>query len=94
MKKTAFRNDGVAKVTGRALYTDDLKMPGMLHAVPVYSELPRAKLLSIDPAKTLEQPGVVAVFTAKDIPGNVRFGQIIKDYPTLADEDINSTGDV
>ncbi len=94
MKKTAFRNDGVAKVTGRALYTDDLKMPGMLHAVPVYSELPRARLVSIDPAKTLEQPGVVAVFTAKDIPGNVRFGQIIKDYPTLADENVNSTGDV
>ncbi|MBW6514584.1 MAG: molybdopterin-dependent oxidoreductase, partial [Candidatus Syntrophosphaera sp.] len=94
MNKPAFRNDGLAKVTGRALYTDDLKLPGMLHAVPVYSDLPRAKLLSLDASEALKQEGVVAVFTAQDIPGNVRFGQIIKDYPTLAGEDINSTGDV
>ncbi len=94
MDKPAFRNDALAKVTGRARYTDDLKLPGMLHAVPVYSELPRAKLVSIDASEALKQPGVVAVFTAKDIPGNQRFGQIIRDYPTLAGEDINSTGDV
>jgi len=94
MAREAFRNDGRAKVTGRALYTDDLKMPGMLHAVPVYSDLPRAGLIGIDASAALAHTGVVAVFTAKDIPGNIRFGQIIKDYPTLADEDINSTGDV
>ncbi len=92
--KPAFRNDGVAKVTGRARYTDDLSLPGMLHAVPVYSELPRAKLVSIDAAEALHLPGVVAVITAQDIPGSIKFGQIIKDYPTLADEDVNSTGDV
>lgn len=92
--KPAFRNDGVAKVTGRARYTDDLSLPGMLHAVPVYTKLPRAKLVSIDADEALQLPGVVAVITAQDIPGSIRFGQIIKDYPTLADEDINSTGDV
>ncbi|MDP2172151.1 MAG: xanthine dehydrogenase family protein molybdopterin-binding subunit [Candidatus Cloacimonadaceae bacterium] len=90
----AFRNDAIAKVTGRALYTDDLVMHGMLHAVPVYSDLPRARLLCIDASDALALPGVKAVFTAKDIPGSARFGQIIKDYPTLADKDINSTGDV
>ncbi|MCB5284621.1 MAG: xanthine dehydrogenase family protein molybdopterin-binding subunit [Candidatus Cloacimonetes bacterium] len=94
MNEPAWRNDAQAKVTGRARYTDDLKLPGLLHAVPIYSELPRARLLSIDAAEALKQPGVVAVFTAQDIPGNQRFGQIIKDYPTLAGEDINSTGDV
>jgi len=90
----AFRNDALAKVTGRALYTDDLTMPGMLHAVPVYSPEPRAILKGIDSSAVLKMPGVKAVFTYKDIPGSVRFGQIIKDYPTLADERINSTGDV
>ena len=90
----AFRNDSLAKVTGRALYTDDLTMPGMLHAVPVYSPEPRAILKGIDSSAVLKMPGVKAVFTYKDIPGSVRFGQIIKDYPTLADERINSTGDV
>lgn len=94
MDKPAFRNDALAKVTGRARYTDDLKLPGLLHAVPVYSELPRAKLLAIHTDEALSQPGVLTVITAKDIPGSVRFGQIIKDYPTLVDEDINSTGDV
>ncbi len=92
--KTAFRNDALAKVTGKALYTDDLTLPGLLHAVPVYSDLPRAKLVSVDASAALSQPGVVAVFTCRDIPGAIRFGQIIKDYPTLADERINSTGDV
>lgn len=90
----AYRNDGVAKVTGRARFTDDLTAPGMLHAVPVYSDLPRARLISIDASEALQQPGVLAVVTARDIPGAVRFGQIIKDCPTLVDEDINSTGDV
>lgn len=94
MDKPAFRNDARAKVTGWARYTDDLKLPGMLYAVPFYSELPRAKLISLDTSSALQMPGVVAVITAKDIPGNQRFGQIIKDYPTLAGVEINSTGDV
>lgn len=90
----AFRNDAYAKVTGQAIYTDDLKLHDMLYAVPVYSELPRAKLISLDGSAALKQSGVVAIITAKDIPGNIRYGQIIKDYPVLVDEDINSTGDV
>jgi CO/xanthine dehydrogenase Mo-binding subunit len=94
MTDKAYRNDALAKVTGRAMYTDDYILPGMLHAVPVYSDLPRAKLVSVDASEALKQSGVVAVFTYKDIPGSIRFGQIIKDYPTLADENVNSTGDV
>jgi CO/xanthine dehydrogenase Mo-binding subunit len=94
MDEKAFRNDALAKVTGRAMYTDDYTTPGMLHAVPVYSDLPRAKLLGVDSSAALQQLGVVAVFTYKDIPGNLRFGQIIRDNPTLVDENINSTGDV
>ena len=89
-----YRNDGVAKVTGQARYTDDLSAPGMLHAVPVYSELPRAKLVSIDASEALQQSGVLAVITARDIAGAVRFGQIIKDCTTGSDEKIDSAGDV
>lgn len=94
MPAGAYRNDATAKVTGKALYTDDIAMPAMLHAVPVYSDLPRARLISIDASEALLLPGVIAVFTHKDIPGNIRFGQIIRDYPTLVDDSVNSTGDV
>lgn len=90
----AFRNDAIAKVTGTAKYTDDYTMPQMLHAVPVYAPIASAKIVSINTKEALLQPGIVAVFTASDIPGNVYFGQIIKDYPTLASDRIRSTGDV
>ncbi|MDD2229512.1 MAG: xanthine dehydrogenase family protein molybdopterin-binding subunit [Candidatus Cloacimonetes bacterium] len=92
--KPAFRNDAYAKVTGIAKYTDDYAMPQMLHAVPVYAPVASADIISINCSQALLQEGVVAVFTAKDIPGNVKFGQIIKDYPTLVLDRIKSTGDV
>ncbi len=93
-KAKAFRNDAIAKVTGTAKYTDDYTMPQMLHAVPVFAPVASAKIVSINTQEALLQPGIVAVFTANDIPGNVYFGQIIKDYPTLASDRIRSTGDV
>lgn len=94
MDKTGWRNDAYAKVSGIAKYTDDYTMPQMLHAVPVYAPVSSANLVAIDASKALQQPGIIAVFTAKDIPGNVKFGQIIKDYPTLVLDRIKSTGDV
>jgi CO/xanthine dehydrogenase Mo-binding subunit len=90
----AWRNDAVAKVSGKAKYTDDYTLPGMLHAVPLHSPVASAKLLSIDFSEALKLPGVIAVYTARDIPGNIKFGQIIKDYPTLVSKRIRSTGDV
>ncbi|HQO18687.1 MAG TPA: dehydrogenase, partial [Candidatus Cloacimonas sp.] len=79
----AFRNDAVAKVTGKAKYTDDYKLPDMLYAVPVHSKVASAIIKTINYSKALNQKGVVAVYTAQDIPGNIKFGQIIKDCPTL-----------
>ena len=65
----AFRNDAVAKVTGRAKYTDDLKFHNMLHAIPVYTDYVHARINKIDITKAKEQPGVVKIITAKDILG-------------------------
>ncbi len=90
----AWRNDAVAKVSGKAKYTDDYILPGMLHAVPLHAPVPSARLISIDFSEALKLKGVAAVYTAKDIPGNIKFGQIIRDYPTLVDRRIRSTGDV
>ncbi|MBU1920217.1 dehydrogenase, partial [bacterium] len=90
----AWRNDAVAKVTGRAKYTDDLKFVGMLHAVPVYSDFVHAKLLKVDTDEAKQGAGVQCVLTAKDVPGTCKFGQIFKDYRMLIDDKIRFHGDV
>ncbi|MCB5265899.1 MAG: xanthine dehydrogenase family protein molybdopterin-binding subunit [Candidatus Cloacimonetes bacterium] len=92
--KPAFRNDAYAKVTGAAKYTDDYTLPRMLHAVPLHAQTASARVISIDCSLALQSPGVLRIILAEDIPGSIKFGQIIKDYPTLAHKRICSTGDV
>ena len=89
----AFRNDARAKVTGRAQFADDYVFPKMAHAVPVWSEHVRARILGIDPSGALAMPGVLAVLTSADVPGVKRFGQIDHDLPLLADEEIRFIGE-
>jgi CO/xanthine dehydrogenase Mo-binding subunit len=94
LKEKAWRNDAAAKVTGRIRFTDDIKLPGLLHAVPVYSDFVHARLLAIDTAASAKSRGVVRVITAKDVPGSNRCGQILKDLHVLADDKIRYHGDV
>ncbi len=89
-----WRNDGFAKVTGQAKFTDDLKFSNMLHAVPVYSDYVHAKIKSIRTSDAETSPGVIKIITANDIPGSNRLGQIIKDYHIFADDKIRYHGDV
>jgi CO/xanthine dehydrogenase Mo-binding subunit len=91
---SGWRNDAVAKVTGRTKYTDDIKVPNALHAVPVYADHVHAVLRGIDAAEALQAPGVVRVISAKDVPGANRQGQIVKDFRTFADDRIRCHGDV
>lgn len=93
-KRKAFRNDAYAKVTGRAKFTDDLKFFNMAHAVPVYSDYVHAENLEVDASRAEEQPGVLKVITARDVPGSVRFGQIEQDYYMFAESKIMWHGDV
>ena len=60
--------DTVAKATGTAIYTADLKLPGMLVGRVLRSPYPHAKILHIDKSKAEKIPGVRAIITAKDIP--------------------------
>jgi CO/xanthine dehydrogenase Mo-binding subunit len=94
MTDKAWRNDAEAKVTGRTRYTDDLKMPGLLHAVPVYTDHVHARLIGIDSRAAEKLPGVVRVITVRDVPGQNRAGQILKDLRILADDKIRYQGDV
>ncbi len=89
-----WRNDGVAKVTGKAKYADDIKLFDMLHCVPVYSNQIHAEIVEINTDSAQKSLGVVKVITAKDIPGVKKFGQIRKDYSLLADDKIRYEGDV
>lgn len=90
----AFRNDARAKVTGRAQYADDISLPGMAYAVPVYTRFVRARNVRVDASAALAASGVLAVLTADDIPGARRYGQIVADYPLLADGSVQCEGEV
>jgi CO/xanthine dehydrogenase Mo-binding subunit/aerobic-type carbon monoxide dehydrogenase small subunit (CoxS/CutS family) len=78
------RPDAVAKVTGAALYTDDYVFDGMLHAATLRSAHPHARILSIDTSAALALPGVHAVLTHVDVPGDPRHGLVENDWPVFA----------
>lgn len=72
-----------AKVQGRALYTCDIKLPGMLYAKVLRSPYPSARIVSIDTSAALALPGVRAVVTGADAPEQ-RWGIAHKDRHILA----------
>ncbi|MBL0196469.1 MAG: xanthine dehydrogenase molybdopterin binding subunit [Myxococcales bacterium] len=74
-------------VTGTALYVDDeAARRGMLEVWPVSSPHARAKVVAIDASAALAHPGVVAVLTARDIPGMNDVGAVRHDETLLAPE--------
>ena len=95
--KSVPRKEGRQKVTGAALYVDDLKFDGMLHGVTVRSSVARGRIKSI----SFDQPPATAggtdlipwdeftIVTAKDIPGENYVALILNDQPYLADEVVN-----
>ncbi|MBN1146230.1 MAG: molybdopterin-dependent oxidoreductase [Anaerolineales bacterium] len=77
------RPDAIAKVTGEAIFSDDLKFEGMLHARVKRAGIPHAIVKSIEVEKARALPGVAAVLTAEDIPGEHNHGLVIYDWPTM-----------
>ena len=82
------RREGVAKVTGRARYIDDLTLPGMLHGVTVRSPVPRGILRGISYGAGVPWDDITIV-TAADIPGRNVVALILDDQPYLADGRVN-----
>src|SRR5579864_1832159 len=66
--RRAKRSDAPARLTGNTRFTADLSMPGLLHARLVLSPLAAARITSIDVAAARAVPGVVGVYTARDLP--------------------------
>jgi len=60
--------EGLDKSTGRAVYTDDIVLPGMLHGKILRSPHPHARILSIDTSEAAALPGVHGVITGRDMP--------------------------
>ena len=80
-------------VAGAAPYIDDLpELAGTLHAALGLSPVAHGRLLGIDLALLRSQPGVVAVYTAADIPGLNDCGPIVHDDPILADGTLRHVG--
>lgn len=77
------RPDAVDKVVGDAQFTDDIEFEGMLHARVKRAGLPHAILEGIDVEKARRLPGVRAVMTAEDVPGERNHGVVYRDWPTL-----------
>ena len=64
-------------------YIDDIRVPGMLHAALHFTAHARADIMAIDASRAAAADGVVAVYTAADIPGELRVGIIHKDWPVM-----------
>jgi CO/xanthine dehydrogenase Mo-binding subunit len=82
------RKEGRKKVTGAALYVDDLKFDGMLHGVTVRSSIPRGRIKNIAFEGDIPWHDFTIV-TAKDIPGENYVALILNDQPYLADKTVN-----
>jgi len=77
------RPEANKKVTGEAVYTDDISFPDMLFGATLRAGIPHGRVTKLDISKAKSLPGVQAVLTAEDIPGRVNHGLIIQDWPAL-----------
>ncbi len=93
--KPVRRTDGRAKVTGQAKYSDDIYMPRTNYAKVLRSRYAHAKITKLDVSRAKEMPGVLAVFTAKDIPNNDKYFRkgTMGDTWVLAEEYVRYIGD-
>ncbi len=85
-----------ALALGDRLYVDDMARPGMLHGAVHLSSHARATVRRIDTSRARSLPGVVAVVTAADVPGERWYGLIEQDWPCFVaeGEEVRCVGDV
>ena len=85
------RVDAIEKVTGTAVYINDIEMKGLLFGKALRSIHAHAKILRIDTSKAEKYPGVVAVVTGKDFP--ITGGEAVRDQPFLAIDKVRYVGE-
>jgi CO/xanthine dehydrogenase Mo-binding subunit/aerobic-type carbon monoxide dehydrogenase small subunit (CoxS/CutS family) len=87
------RVDALAKATGELKFAEDLRFPGLLHAAVLRSAEPHARIAGLDADGARACPGVVAVLTARDVPGRNAFGLLVADQPVFAADKVRCVGD-
>ena len=87
------RADAVAKVTGAAIYTDDVVFSDMLWGATLRANIPHALIKQIDTSKAKALPGVHAVLTHEDVPGRKNHGLVTIDWPVLCYDKVRYVGD-
>ncbi len=90
----ALAHDSAAlHVSGQARYTDDIPEPrDLLHVAVGMSTQAHARIRSMDLSRVAKAPGVVAVFTGSDIPGENNYGAMAQDDPILAEGVVEYAG--
>ncbi len=91
--KPARRVDALEKVMGKAKYIADRKLPGMLHARCLRSDVPHARIVRLDVAPALAVPGVRAVITSEDYFEHGLYGFPVKDKYMLAYQKVRYVGE-
>ena len=87
------RDDAVPKVRGDFAYSSDLVAPGMLWGDTLRSPHAHARIVSLDIAAALAQPGVHALLTHADVPGRKTYGLEFADQPVLAIDRVRYVGE-
>jgi len=77
------RNEDARLLTGRALFVDDVQLPGMLHVAFVRSEYAHARIKSVDVSAARHRPGVMAVYTAEDLGDYLKPGPVLVSPPPI-----------
>lgn len=90
------RYQATRSAVGDTVYVDDMTRPGMLHGAVLLSGHARARVLRIDTTRARKHPGVVAVATAADVPGDRWYGLLVNDWPGFVaeGEEVRCVGDV
>ncbi|MGY1823450.1 xanthine dehydrogenase subunit D [Geodermatophilus sp. SYSU D00079] len=91
--ESAPRPDATLKVTGEFAYASDLWHDDMVWGVTLRSPHPHARIRGIDVSEALAVPGVTAVLTADDVPGENAFGLEHADQPVLAADVVRYEGE-
>ncbi len=86
--------DAIRHVRGESRYVDDVPPPeGMLHMAVLASPVAHGRIRALNPDRAIQLPGVVGIFTVRDIPGENQIGPIIHDQRLLAEEEVLYEGE-